>query len=281
MKTIDYDAILSLLTRYWMDQSLDGPSHKNCWRLARIIEENLQGINYAELKSRPDNFRASLIQLMEALAKTDVEALQLMRNLTGAPERPDYAEPVSQQVNISGNHNQITQAGRDIVNLHDSRRGSYQSEEPPQRRPVAGNRSDMNPTNFQVFLCHASEDKPAVRELFRRLKSDGFSPWLDEEMIYPGDDWDLEIRRAIKRSNVVIVCLSEKSVDKRGYVNKEIKMSLDVADEMPEGKAFVIPLKLEGCEIPDRLSKWHWEYFDERGYGKLVEQLRKIAAAAR
>ena len=35
---------------------------------------------------------------------------------------------------------------------------------------------------LKVFLCHSSNDKPAVRELYTRLKSEGWiDPWLDEE----------------------------------------------------------------------------------------------------
>ncbi len=30
----------------------------------------------------------------------------------------------------------------------------------------------------QIFLCHASEDKPQVREVYQRLKDEGFEPWL-------------------------------------------------------------------------------------------------------
>jgi len=34
---------------------------------------------------------------------------------------------------------------------------------------------------LKVFLCHASADKPAVRELYLRLKKDGVDryAWLD------------------------------------------------------------------------------------------------------
>jgi formylglycine-generating enzyme required for sulfatase activity len=47
----------------------------------------------------------------------------------------------------------------------------------------------------RIFLCHASEDKPQVREVYQRLKALGFSPWLDEEEILPGQDWDYEIEQ--------------------------------------------------------------------------------------
>ena len=35
---------------------------------------------------------------------------------------------------------------------------------------------------LRVFLCYASQDKPIVRELYRRLLAeDWINPWLDEE----------------------------------------------------------------------------------------------------
>ena len=40
----------------------------------------------------------------------------------------------------------------------------------------------------RIFLCHASEDKPQVREVYERLKAQGFEPWLDEVDILPGLD---------------------------------------------------------------------------------------------
>jgi hypothetical protein len=49
-----------------------------------------------------------------------------------------------------------------------------------------------------VFLCHSSGDKEAVRNLYGRLKQDGFRPWLDEEDLLPGHDWNDEIRRAVR-----------------------------------------------------------------------------------
>ncbi|GAB4504766.1 MAG: hypothetical protein Fur0043_17600 [Anaerolineales bacterium] len=41
---------------------------------------------------------------------------------------------------------------------------------------------------LKVFLCHASEDKPLVRELYERLRADGFAPWLDSEALLPGKE---------------------------------------------------------------------------------------------
>ena len=82
--------------------------------------------------------------------------------------------------------------------------------------------------------------------------------------------WDPEIRKAVRQSDLILVCLSRSSINKAGYIQKETKFVLDVADEQPEGTIFVIPLKLEECDVPERLSQWQWvNQYDERGYARL------------
>lgn len=89
---------------------------------------------------------------------------------------------------------------------------------------------------ISAFLCHSSADKAAVRDLAFRSNKHYIVPWLDEVDLLPGQDWNLEIRRAVRASDVVIVCLSRGLVSKPGYyVQKEIREALDVALEQPEG----------------------------------------------
>jgi hypothetical protein len=128
---------------------------------------------------------------------------------------------------------------------------------------------------LRVFLCHSSGDKPAVRDLYHRLRSDGIDPWLDEENLLPGQNWEREIPKAVRNCDVALVCLSESSVNKRGYVQKEIKFALDVADEQPEDAIFLIPLRLEECDVPERLRLYHWvNIYESKGYEKLMRSLR-------
>ena len=87
----------------------------------------------------------------------------------------------------------------------------------------------------RIFLCHAREDKPQVREVYQRLKALGFEPWLDEEEILPGQDWDYEIETALEESDFVIVFPSERSVGKMGYVQREFRRAMYRSEEMPEG----------------------------------------------
>jgi TIR domain len=128
-----------------------------------------------------------------------------------------------------------------------------------------------------VFLCHASGDKATVRNLYQRLLGDGFKPWFDEEDLLPGQDWSREIPKTVRAAHVVLVCLSQIAVNKEGYVQKEISFALDMAIEKPEGTIFIIPLKLEECNVPQRLSQWHWVDNSSRGYERLVRALRMRA----
>ncbi len=127
---------------------------------------------------------------------------------------------------------------------------------------------------LKVFLCHSKDDKPKIRKLYNRLVAEDFDVWLDEVKLIPGQDWDFEIKRAVRNSDTVIVCLSNSSTTKEGYIQKEIRFALDVADEKPEGTIFLIPARLEDCNVPDRISRFQWvDLFERNGYSKLTESL--------
>jgi SOS-response transcriptional repressor LexA len=90
----------------------------------------------------------------------------------------------------------------------------------------------------------------------------------------PGQEWDLEIRKAVRNSDTVLVCLSKSSTTKEGYIQKEIRFALDIADEKPEGTIFLIPVRLEECNVPSRISRYQWvDLFEKSGYSKLKESL--------
>ena len=58
------------------------------------------------------------------------------------------------------------------------------------------------------------------------------------------------------------------------YVQKEIKDALDIADEKPEETIFIIPARLEQCDVPDRLSKYQWvDLYVDEGYDRLSRAL--------
>lgn len=142
-------------------------------------------------------------------------------------------------------------------------------------RASATNRSDGTIAGgLKVFLCHSSADKDAVRRLHASLLQDGLRPWLDAVDLSPGVEWKLEIERSVRGADVVLVCLSRSSVGKTGFVQKEIAFALDAADERPEGTTYIVPARLETCDVPQRLSKWQWvDLFEPDGYPRLLKAL--------
>jgi len=144
-----------------------------------------------------------------------------------------------------------------------------------EKRRTAGIIEAAKSKRLRVFLCHASENKSAVREVWDQLTRDGFDPWIDDQL-YPGAEWDFEIRNQIRTSDAIIIFLSPRSVRKEGYVQKEIKLALNTAEEKPHGTIFVIPARIEECNIPDQLRQWQCvDLFQRAGYKKLVESLRQ------
>jgi anti-anti-sigma factor len=137
-----------------------------------------------------------------------------------------------------------------------------------------------SPSPLVVFLCHSSNDKPVVRTLYQHLKAKGIDVWLDEVSLLPGQLWEKEIPAAVHRSDAVLVCLSRASVTRTGYVQREIKYALDAAEQQSDESIFLIPARLEDCEVPERLRKWHWvDLFTGDGFDRLITALQARALA--
>ncbi len=132
---------------------------------------------------------------------------------------------------------------------------------------------------LRVFLCHSSQDKPIVRELYQRLNAEGWiDPWLDEEKIVGGQVWKFEIQKAVKISDVILVGFSKDSLNKEGYVQKEIKLALDAAESKPEGTIFIVPIRFEDCSLPSQLSIYHWvNFYEPDGYRQIIKLLQTRA----
>lgn len=137
---------------------------------------------------------------------------------------------------------------------------------------------------LRVFLCHSSDDKPTVRELYSRLESEGWiDAWLDEIKLYPGQDWNYEIEQAVEEADVILVCLTKNSVTKEGYIQRELRIILDYADYKPEGALYITPVRLEECEPPKRIRRWQYaDYFPESqrviAYQRLLDSLKFCAS---
>jgi MoxR-like ATPase len=117
-------------------------------------------------------------------------------------------------------------------------------------RPTAG---------VSVFINYAREDQDVAARLYDDLRTRGFSPWMDKRNLLPGQNWKLEIERAIRNSAFFIALLSSRSVNKRGYVQAELKAAYATLAEIPAGQIYVIPVRIDEVEVPPGpLVDLHW-----------------------
>lgn len=111
---------------------------------------------------------------------------------------------------------------------------------------------------LKVFISYAREDVRVARQLYDELTRSGHEPWLAERSLLPGQDWQLEIRRAVRTADAIIPLLSRRSAGKAGYVQKEIRLAIEAAERRPEGSIFVVPVLLEDVQVPESLSQWNY-----------------------
>ena len=95
------------------------------------------------------------------------------------------------------------------------------------------------PDTPSVFLSYTSADRSRVVPYFEHLKSAGFNVWMDTT-IKGGQNWDFEIQQALKKASLIVCFFSSGSLNRRGYVQREIKIALDFASEKLESDIFLI-----------------------------------------
>ncbi|QBR12566.1 toll/interleukin-1 receptor domain-containing protein [Sphingobacterium sp. CZ-2] len=105
----------------------------------------------------------------------------------------------------------------------------------------------------KVFISYAKEDYVFAEKLYDFLAENNFKPWLDKKNLLPGQEWDFEIKKGLRDANYVILLLSDNSVQKRGYVQREFKIALKYYEEKLEDDIYLIPIKINKCDVPDLL----------------------------
>jgi len=128
---------------------------------------------------------------------------------------------------------------------------------------------------YDVFLSHSSKDKPVVRAVAERLKSDGLRVWFDEWVLKPGDSLPKKLDEGLEESRVLVLCMSANAFGSdwtqleagtfrfRDPLNKELRF---------------IPLRLDDAPIKGSLAQFlyiNWlPDVREQEYAKLLESCR-------
>jgi len=130
--------------------------------------------------------------------------------------------------------------------------------------------------SVKVFLSYAREDENRVGNLYDMLDKEGLNPWMDKRDILGGEDWERSIWRALQDSDFFLLCLSENSVNKRGFLRREIKRAQEEWEGKLQDDIYFIPLRLDACDPPDQIKdRFHWiDMFEEDGFDSLIQSIQ-------
>jgi len=108
------------------------------------------------------------------------------------------------------------------------------------------------------------------------------NPWIDEESLLPGQNWRIAISNAIRDSRYFVALLSSNSVNKKGYGQRELKEALDILDEYPQSQVYIIPVRLDNCQVSDSRLK-QIQYVDlfpdwEKGFRKILSTIQQAGS---
>jgi TIR domain len=140
---------------------------------------------------------------------------------------------------------------------------------------VHRNRIESNPRvaavklkvqSMQIFICYARVDQQFALHLVGDLVEYDLRIWMDVRSIPHGANWDMEVQKGLDSSDLMLVLLTPASA-----------ASQNVADEWSyfvEKNKAIMPLLVEPCEVPFRLSRRQRVDFTQ-GYERGFQQLLK------
>lgn len=133
--------------------------------------------------------------------------------------------------------------------------------------------------SLKVFISYAKEDRARAIAYYELLSKEGISPWIDVKKLLPGQNWEAEIERAFSDANVVVLLLSNNSVSKRGFVQREANDAIERLRYKQPTDIYVIPLLLDQCEVPSHIAG-RLQYLDVSTPGAWEQVLASLKLAA-
>jgi len=109
------------------------------------------------------------------------------------------------------------------------------------------------PASKHAFISYVREDSERIDKLCKMLTTASIPHWRDRADLGPGDMWKSKIKDAISGSSLAfLACFSENSVAKdKSYQNEEITLAVEEFRQRPPGRSWLIPVRLDNCEIPE------------------------------
>jgi len=113
---------------------------------------------------------------------------------------------------------------------------------------------------FDVFLCHNSEDKTEIRKIAEELTRRDIQPWLDEWEIPPGTSWQTALEDQLQTIKAAAVFVGKSgfspwhNAEMRALINKFVEGTCPVIP-------VILPTATETPKLPIFLKSLNWVDF--------------------
>jgi len=126
-----------------------------------------------------------------------------------------------------------------------------------------------------VFLSYSRKDSEKIAELRRRVESMRCRIWFDREDI-TGGEWRRAIKQGLRESKRFLACLSRNTAERGEVLQYEWDTALEIQRDRLEGEIYLLPVRLEPCELPPSLSHLQcFDLYEADGWERLSRALPK------
>lgn len=132
---------------------------------------------------------------------------------------------------------------------------------------------------MKVFLSHARKDVALARQLAERLARRGFTVWMPEDEIEPGDNWAKKIGKALEDSEFMVILLTPKALES-DLLRHDIEFA--IMSRKYEGRVFTVfvgSALQAGKDMPWILRKQpHRQVESARKFAEVVKEIESLCA---
>jgi hypothetical protein len=134
--------------------------------------------------------------------------------------------------------------------------------------------------NGGIFISYASQDIAAAKTVFAELREYADVVWLDKSALKPGDDWNQQIKSAVRQCEIFLPLISATTERRtEGYFRLEWHEAAERTKKM-QGRKFIFPIVIDADFsgdtgtyrlVPDAFTPWHYTHGPG---GQLPRELR-------
>jgi hypothetical protein len=137
---------------------------------------------------------------------------------------------------------------------------------------------------MQVYISHAALDREIAGRLSAELARAGFKVWNADDVILPGDNWALEMGKALESSDVMVVLFS-RHASQWPTLRQDVQYAVTSGKYPPDR---VVPVLLDfatfdvGKDVPWVLLRLDPVYLESSSpdFTKVVTRVQAAAASA-